>query len=216
MLIILKIIVIYILVAIILGFIPANLNFEQPEDGIDIFIVSNGVHTDFILPIKSELVDWTTFFSPYDFKHGMEMASHIAFGWGDKGFYLHTPEWKDLKFKTAFVALFLPSESAMHVTLWNQPVENRYTEKIKINKHTYVQIIEYIRSSFLLDQEERPIKIDHPGYGSYDLFYESVLTFHLYRTCNVWTNTGLIKSGIRTSVWTPFDKPILYQLSRIN
>lgn len=32
--------------------------------------------------------------------------NYIAFGWGDKGFYLDTPTWADLKFSTAFKAAF--------------------------------------------------------------------------------------------------------------
>lgn len=211
-----KILFIYLFVSILLGFIPVNTGFRQPGNGIEIFIVSNGVHTDFVLPIENDLINWRSFFNPLEFGQGMEIASYIAFGWGDQGFYLNTPEWSDLRPKTAFVALFLPSRSAMHVTLWNHPQTDSHTIKIRVSGKQYLKVINYITNSFLLDQEGRPVRLDHPGYGDHDLFYESNLTFHLFRTCNVWTNKGLTQSGIRTSVWTPFDRPILYQLSRIH
>ncbi len=202
--------------SVLLGFIPVNSGFRQVEKGITIYIVSNGVHTDFVLPMENEFMNWRSFFNPEDFTNRMEIASYIAFGWGDQGFYLNTPEWSDLRPETAFVALFMPSQSAMHVTLWSKPESDARSVKIRLSVAQYIKIIDYIRNSFKLDPESRPVRLDHPGYGKYDLFYESKLTFHLFRTCNVWTNTGLIRSGIRTSLWTPYDRPILYQLSRIH
>ena len=47
-------------------------------------------------------------------------AEYLAFGWGDKGFYLDTPEWSDLKASTAFKAAFALGNSAMHTTFINQ------------------------------------------------------------------------------------------------
>jgi uncharacterized protein (TIGR02117 family) len=211
----LKILFIYLFLSLLLGYIPINTGFKQSAEGTEIFIVSNGVHTDFVLPMENDLMNWRLFFNLKDFGRSMEMASHIAFGWGDQGFYLNTPEWSDLRLKTALVALCVPSRSAMHVSLWNQPETDTRTVKIMVNKVQYLRIIDYIRNSFVLNPDGQPIRLDHPGYGNYDLFYESGLAFHLIRTCNVWTNTGLIRSGIRTSLWTPFDRPILYQLSSI-
>lgn len=211
----LKILFIYLFISLLLGFIPVNTGYEEATEGIPVFIVSNGVHTDFVLPMKNDQMDWRDFFMPEDFGSLMNQATHIAFGWGDQGFYLNTPEWSDLKLKTALVALIVPSRSAMHVTLWGEPETGPLARKILVSRSQYTRIMDYIVRSFLMGPEGKPIRLDHPGYGKYDLFYESGLTFHLFRTCNVWTNTGLIRSGLRTSLWTPFDRPILYQLSRI-
>lgn len=210
----LKLLFFYLFLSITLGLIPVNTGFKEAAEGPEIYIVSNGVHTDFVLPMKNELMDWQSFFKPQDFGSSMERASHIAFGWGDQGFYLNTPEWSDLKPKTALVALMIPSRSAMHVTLRGEPESGKLVRIIRVNRSQYIRIVDYIIHSFLLGPEEKPIRLDHPGYGEYDLFFESGLTFHLFRTCNVWTNTGLKHSGLRTSLWTPFDRPILFQLSR--
>lgn len=202
-------------ISLTLGFIPVNTGFKEASEGMEIYIVSNGVHTDFVLPMKNDLMDWRDFFNPGDFGSNMVHAPYIAFGWGDRGFYLNTPEWSDLKLKTALVALMVPSRSAMHVTLWGEPGTGRLAKRIRVSRSQYTRIVEYIEQSFLKGPEDEPIRLDHTGYGQYDLFYASGLTFHLFRTCNVWTNTGLIRSGLRTSLWTPFDRPILFQLSRI-
>jgi uncharacterized protein (TIGR02117 family) len=104
----------------------------------------------------------------------------------------------------------------MHVSLWPTPVEDDLTVKIRLTEEEYQRLISYIVDSFKWGSDNQAIKIDHPGYGDFDLFFESSLKFHLFRTCNVWTNQGLKQAGVRTSLWTPYDKPILYQLSKIN
>ncbi|MBR9998000.1 MAG: TIGR02117 family protein [Cyclobacteriaceae bacterium] len=209
-------ILVYFVASLLLGYIPVNTGFTQPENGTDIFIRSNGVHTDFVLPMVNDHMDWRSYFDPADFGRKMQFAPYIAFGWGDRGFYLNTPEWSDLTPGTAIKAMFIHSPSAMHVTLYGQPDPGKHTRKIRVSPAQYIMIRNYILDSFITDPNGRPVRIDHPGYGTADLFYESALSFHLFRTCNVWTNNGLIRSDIRTSAWTPFDKPILYQLSRIN
>ncbi|HOB24230.1 MAG TPA: DUF2459 domain-containing protein, partial [Kaistella sp.] len=59
-----------------------------------------------MVPVKTPEIDWsqqipfkTTLSKRTDFKY-------LAIGWGDKGFYLDTPTWADLKFSTAFKAAF--------------------------------------------------------------------------------------------------------------
>lgn len=183
---------------------------------IKIYVASNGVHTDFVLPVESEIMDWKMIFPDPKFKKYWGYAPYIAFGWGDRGFYLNTPEWKDLRPPVAIRALLLPSVSAMHVTLWPEPSESELTRAVTIDSETYQKIIEYILNSFRMTTDEKPVVIDHPGYGDFDLFYESSLSFHLFRTCNSWTCRGLKQAGIRTSIWTLYDKPILFHLSRID
>lgn len=208
-------ILLFLFVSIILSYIPVNRQFSSDKGKICIYISSNGVHTDLVMPIKNQMMDWKTIFAEGEFKDGWLYATHIAFGWGDKGFYLKTPEWKDLRLSTALKALFIPSTSAVHVTLWPVPEEDQLTKMVYVTDDEYDKIADYILNSFEYTPDGQIIKIDHPGYGEYDLFFESALKFHLFRTCNVWTCEGLKKAGIRTSLWTPFDRPILYHLSQV-
>jgi uncharacterized protein (TIGR02117 family) len=205
----------FLILAILLSLIPVNTSFLPAEGKITIYVSSNGVHTDLILPVQSEIIDWQDLFEPAHFGNGWAYAPYIAFGWGDKGFYLNTPEWSDLKLNTALKALFIPSTSVMHVSLWPQPEENDLIRKIELSDEDYKKIVREIISSFSRDEDGYFLKVNHPGYGDFDLFFESPLNFHLFKTCNVWTNGILKKAGIRTSFWTPFDKPILFHLSRM-
>jgi uncharacterized protein (TIGR02117 family) len=215
LMILVRLLLVYLSASIILGLIPVNSGFRQPEEGVDIFIVSNGVHTDFVMPMVNDHMNWRNLFNPEDFGRRIQNAPYIAFGWGDRGFYLNTPEWSDLTPLTTIKALFLPSPSAMHVTLAGKPSTGNLAVKIRINEEQYIELTNFILRSFLTDPGGRAVRIDHPGYGLNDLFFESDISFHLFKTCNVWTNSGLISAGIRTSVWTPFDRLILYQLGRI-
>jgi uncharacterized protein (TIGR02117 family) len=203
-----------ILLSVFVGYIPVNRSYKPDPDGVDIYVASNGIHTDFVLPINTSIKDWRVLFTADQFRKGWIYASYIAFGWGDKGFYLKTPEWKDLRLNTAVNALFVPSTSAMHVTLWPQPVEDELTIKVRLSDKEYQILVAYILDSFRWGGDHQVIEIDHPGYGEYDLFFESTLKFHLFRTCNVWTAQGLKKAGVRSSLWTPYDKPILFQISK--
>ena len=203
------------MLAFLLSLIPVNTSFIPAEGGITIYISSNGVHTDLLLPVKNEIINWQDLYEPAHFRNGWAYAQYIAFGWGDKGFYLNTPEWSDLKLNTALKALFIPSASVMHVSLWPQPEENDLIKKVVISESEYKKIIEDIINSFSRNYDGDFMKVNHPGYGDFDLFFESPLKFHLLKTCNVWTNGVLKSAGIRTSIWTPFDKPILYHVSRI-
>ncbi|UZJ65875.1 DUF2459 domain-containing protein [Sphingobacterium sp. KU25419] len=64
---------------------------------VTVYIMSNGVHTDLVLPVKTNQIDWSVLFPFQNNKGKKTNYSYMGVGWGDKGFYLNTPEWKDLK-----------------------------------------------------------------------------------------------------------------------
>lgn len=89
---------------------PKAVNCSEKET---IYIISNGIHLDIVLE-KAHLNDGIL--SQLNSK---KLSKYIAFGWGDKGFYLNTQKWADLKLTTALNAFFLRSETAMHVTMYS-------------------------------------------------------------------------------------------------
>ena len=86
----------------------------KEHKSITIFIKSNGVHTDIVVPTKTSLIDWRKFVLPENTREADTSCQFIAFGWGDKGFYLETPTWASLKESTAFKASFLFLSLAVH------------------------------------------------------------------------------------------------------
>ncbi|HEY1040047.1 MAG TPA: DUF2459 domain-containing protein, partial [Bacteroidia bacterium] len=91
-------------------------SIKTSEETIAIYVQGNGVHTDIIVPVQSEIINWNDTFAVNTFERADTGYRYISFGWGDKGFYLDTPTWDDLKFSTAFKAAFFMSSTAMHVT----------------------------------------------------------------------------------------------------
>lgn len=204
------IVVLYVLLAFLFSAIPVNKNFQEDKtSGIDIYIQSNGVHTDLVLPIRNRYKDWSDVI-PFDHTISKDsLMEYIAFGWGDKNFYLETPTWADLKFSTAFNALFFLSTSAMHVTLYKHMPAEEYRKKIGISAEQYKRIVQYIEDSFQKNSEGDFILIKNLSYGNDDCFYDAKGTFNLFYTCNTWTNEGLKQSGLRASLWTPFESALL-------
>ena len=206
-------IVVYFLFAVLLGAIPVNRNFKNENKGVEIFVLSNGVHADFVLPVRTEIIRWDKCFPYSDFEAADESFSHIAFGWGDKGFFIHTPRWADLTLSTAFKACFWLGTSAMHVTYKNHPPqENEKCRRLIISESKYKILVNFILNSFEKNNDGKIMRIDAKGYGMNDCFYEAEGTYSLFTTCNIWTNNGLKLTGVRTALWSPFDKAIFYQL----
>jgi len=203
-------VLIYFVNAYVLSYIPVNKDFTQSkEDGTTIYLLTNGVHTDLVLPIKNRYKDWSEVI-PVDHMLSTDtLMNYVAFGWGDKNFYLETPTWADLKFSTAFNALFFLSTSAMHVTLYKTMSEDEYSKKISINTEQYKKMVQFIGDSFQRNQKGELILIKNLSYANDDCFFEAKGTFNLFYTCNTWTNKGLKQSGLRASLWTPFDGPLL-------
>lgn len=48
--------------------------------------MTNGVHTDLVVPVKHELMDWSQKVLFSQTKGKNTDFNYIAFGWGDKGF----------------------------------------------------------------------------------------------------------------------------------
>lgn len=185
-----------------------NSKDENPNEDVAIYIKSNGVHTDIVVPIKSEYKDWS---EKLKFDHIASRDSTMQFvgiGWGDKGFYLNTPEWSDLKFSTAFNAAFYLGTSAMHATFYKQIKENENCVKINISKEEYANLIKYIEDSFQVDSEGNPILINATTYGQNDSFYEANRKYSLFYTCNTWANNALKSADQKAAVWTPTDTGI--------
>lgn len=200
--------VLYIIVALVLPIFSVNSNDENPKEDVAIYIKSNGVHTDIVVPIKTQYKDWS---EKLKFDHIPSKDSTMQFigiGWGDKGFYLNTPEWSDLKFSTAFNAAFYLGTSAMHATFYKQIKENENCVKINISKEEYANLIQYIEDSFQLDTEGNPILIHATTYGQNDSFYEANRKYSLFYTCNTWANNALKSADQKAAVWTPTDTGI--------
>jgi uncharacterized protein (TIGR02117 family) len=176
---------------------------------IEIFIKTNGVHTDIIVPVKNSQINWTEEIKYSHTKLEDTSAKYLALGWGDKGFYLETPTWADLSASVAFNAAFGLSTTAIHATFYREMIENDSCIKIIISKKQYERLIKYILNSFQKNSEGHLINIKtNANYSNADAFYEANGSYSMFHTCNTWANNALKSCGQKSCLWTPFDTGI--------
>jgi uncharacterized protein (TIGR02117 family) len=202
----------YLALAYSLPHLHVNTGFVQPENGVDIYITSNGVHTDIIVPSKNKIMDWEQLILRKNFP-GADTSYHwLSFGWGDKGFYLETPSWDQLKFSVAFKAVFYLGSTAMHVAYENtEPFNKVECHHIRISEEQYRKLIPYILASFRHDSNNQIELLPNHGYWENDRFYEAVGKYGFAGTCNSWTNRGLKTIGVKTGYWVPFQGGLMQQ-----
>lgn len=188
----------------------------EKQDGLPktvvAYILSNGVHTDLVLPIARADKNWSQTF-PYQHTLSRDTAYQwVAIGWGDKGFYLNTPEWKDLTVKTAFRATTGLGETALHVTYYKNMQENARCRKLMLSGEQYRKLVQYVEASLDRDSLGNSVYIvTHAQYNNDDAFYEAKGAYSLFHTCNSWTNNGLKAAGLKACRWAAFDRGILHQ-----
>jgi uncharacterized protein (TIGR02117 family) len=204
----------YLAAALILGIVPVNDDFRNAPAGTEIFLVSNGVHVDFVLPVRSRAIDWAELFPRTSFVEVDSTYGYLAFGWGERSFYIETPTWNDVRVWTVVRAMLWPTPSVMHVQYLRGEPAGEHTRRVVLSDVQYETLIAAIRSSFQTTADGRVVAIPGKGYGSTDNFYEGAGSYHALSTCNMWTNRLLKETGVRTAVWSPFTEGILYHLDR--
>ncbi len=198
-----SVIVFYFIIAFICSSIISNKITTTDPLTKTIFVTTNGIHTSLIIPFEA----FNDYINYKDYK-GYSEQQYIMIGWGDEDFYMNVPEWKDLTVKVVLSSIFLPTNSAMHVTFYNQPIEDNDTKKIMISKSDYDLLVNEIKGSFLL-LNNKPILYQNQGYSTKDNFYKANGNYHAFNTCNSWTNRVLDKSNQSNALWTPFPFTVM-------
>jgi uncharacterized protein (TIGR02117 family) len=198
----------YFCLALIGMFIQIGDDYIAQKKGVVMYLRTDGIHTDFILPVQNDLQNWSEIASWNNLKGNDTSYRFVAFGWGDQGFFLNTPEWSDLKFMTAFDALFYRGKTAIHVVYQSEPTPAKLCKKLVVSKNQYIQLCKYIKQSFLYDNSGKTICIQNRGYWDYDAFYQAKGKYSLFSTCNSWINGGLKTAELPACMWTPLSYAI--------
>ncbi|MBE5319619.1 TIGR02117 family protein [Pedobacter sp. MR2016-19] len=199
---------IYFLTAFCCSRITVNANPTNPKE-IAIYIMTNGVHTDIVLPAVTEQINWTKEINYLNTLEADSTYQFLAIGWGDKKFYLETPEFSDLKLSNGLRAISGLSTSAMHTTYYKNIREDASCKKIMISHSQYKQLIKYILNSFKKDAAGHLINVkSNIHYDIGDAFYEAEGSYSIFKTCNTWANAALKACGQRSCLWTIFDTGI--------
>jgi uncharacterized protein (TIGR02117 family) len=202
----------YLLAALVGSLVPVNRGWTEPAKGTTVYLIDNGIHTDLIMPIEAQGLSWAKLLPRRDFEAIDENASFVAFGAGEERVYLETPTWWDLKPRTVWSAL-TGGKQVIHVQYVPAPASDRFRQ-VKLRPEEYRRLWAAVRAGFALDQRGRPQRIDHPGYGPSDAFYRAAGKASVVNTCNSWVAELLRLAGVKTSLWAPFAKGLLWRYSR--
>lgn len=153
-----------------------------------IHLVSHGWHVGIVVK-RSDIPNdvWPNY-------KGFNNAEYLEIGWGDRDFYqTPTPH-----FGITLKAILLPTPSVLHIVAFNNSVTSYFPHSkiimIRLSDAGFQRLISYIAVSF----DKDPVGNAVPsGAGLYGVsqFYRSRDTYHLFRTCNVWTARALHAAG---------------------
>jgi uncharacterized protein (TIGR02117 family) len=198
----------YFLCAEIFSSIIVNKSQNHPKE-IVIYISTNGFHTDIIMPVKTEMVDWSEKIKFSHTKSGDSVQNFVAVGWGNRDFFINIPSWSELDFSIAVRAALGMGPSAMHAEFLKSVWEDESCLKIELSNSQYVDLVNFIESYFKKDSLGGFINIPTANtYGNNDAFYEAKGRLTAFFTCNTWVNSALKSAGLRSCLWTPFQRGI--------
>ena len=207
-LVLLLLIGLYFLLAVIFSGVIVNKNQDQPKE-LAVYIATNGFHTDIVMPVKTETLDWSEKIKFSDTKSKDSFQNFVAVGWGNEDFFINIPSWAELKLSIAVKAALGIGPSAIRAAFLKSVEEDESCRKIELSESQYVDLVNFIESYFKKDSLGNFINISTPNtYGYDDAFYEAKGRFTPFFTCNTWANSALKSAGLRSCLWTPFQSGI--------
>ncbi|WP_375248618.1 TIGR02117 family protein [Sphingomonas sp.] len=193
----------YVIAAAIGGVIPRNAAWRPPPQGVTIWIEDNGIHTGIVVPQQAAGIDWRGDFPGSDLRDA-RFATHayVAIGWGERGFYLGTPTWGDLRAMTLLHAAIGSDDTLLHVEHIPRPLTGSQVRAVTLSVAQYRRLAARIRAF-------RGSGAALPGYDAYDAFYPAHGRYDALHTCNSWTGDTLAAAGVRVGAWTPLPSTVM-------
>lgn len=170
----------------------------------EVFITTGGIHLEVVVPVE-DIPDHL--FHP---SLQNDTTTHIAYGWGERNFYLETPTWDDLTLENGAKALLVSSEPLMHVTRHFKPQDSWI--RLELCEEALHSLFQYLEASFRKNDRQAWTEVPSEGYTRHDFFYEANGQYHAINTCNTWLNNALKAANVKTARWSPMTYGILWHL----
>lgn len=194
-------ILIYVIIALILTYIPTGTAVTPGQDTHTVYVVTNGLHVDLVFPREhlQSVLDKGVIHTP--------STRFVGTGWGDAEFFLQTRTWADFKTGVAAKALLWPTPSLMHVAHYDHRLKD-WHEITCTSKQLAILTEGVARQFSYLDN--RVQMLAEPGYQDNDQFYRAEDRYTCFYTCNTWINDLLKQADLPASAWTPFDFGVMH------
>jgi uncharacterized protein (TIGR02117 family) len=186
-----------LLTGLVLGAVlPRNAGWQEAETGVIIHVDATPVHTELILPARAGAFNLTDFQPFADGKPG----PFVGVSWGDRDFFVATPDWSDFDPGLAARALFASRGSLVHVYRLEAPSGH----PVRLTPDQYRRLVAHLRA------EVAP-GASIPGYGTDDIFLPGSGRYSWWRTCNQWAADALAAAGVRVGRWTPLAQSLMWR-----
>lgn len=122
-------------------------------------------------------------------------AEHLEVGWRDRAYYpaADPSPWLGVR------ALLWPTPGVLHVAAFSGPAARHFAGleviELEVTARGLERAVAAVAASHERDADGRPIMLGPGQYGA-SRFYASRESFHLFRTCNVWTAGILREAGV--------------------
>jgi uncharacterized protein (TIGR02117 family) len=211
-LILLGCVLLYLAAAWVGAHIPVNSDHRPAVAGIPVYLHSNGVHVDLVLPVSADCAcssqrapTMDVLEREFDPQVPPVRWQWISVGWGSEQFMLHVPTWNELTANVALRAVTGLDGSVLRISRLQEPALATGTQRLLLSPDEYRRLRRYVRASAGAIPEERVSRIAGPG----DRFYRATSRYNLFNTCNEWVGDGLARAGLRAPLWSPFDWQLL-------
>ncbi len=193
--------------ALIGSHIPANSKWQQPAEGVDIFVETNGVHVSLIVPMSAAGDDLSDLIRPDQVANPELYGTHVMVGWGHKRVYRNARTWADVKSRDIASAIIGSDDTTLHIYHLINPQPLSYRRMLRVTPEQFHIIVTQIRNTFRLDAGGKSHA--YPAYGPDNIFYDSNGHYSAFNTCNTWTGDVLRRAGVRMGIWTPMPGGIM-------
>jgi uncharacterized protein (TIGR02117 family) len=205
----------YLVGALVGALVPRNSGWQEPSRGILLFVRDNGVHVDLVLPATVAGIDLYRLARPDHIANREAASGWVAFGWGQREFYLETPRWADLSVGNAARAVF-GGDTLMHIEHVARPRPSSDTRPVRLEPHAYHRLVAAVRRGFATGRDGRTIPLLGKGYADNDVFYGGRGHYNAFRTSNQWTADVLAEAGVKVGIWTPFAQGLMWRFPKAN
>lgn len=194
-----------------LGAFPVGGDAGDGPDGVAIHVVSNGFHTDIVLPMREEARDWRPLLDASPITAPWREAPFVAFGWGSQAAYTELGTLLDLS-PGLLVRAAAFDASVVHV----QPVVAitavHSVRRLVVSRGGYRALVAHVERSLSRDDAGAPVVLAGLTHGSGDAFFRGRDRFWLLRSCNVWVAEALRAAGRPVGLWTPLAQTLVWSL----
>lgn len=189
--------------------IPRNADWQEPAEGITILIGDNGVHTEIVMPLETEVIDWRDHFPLAALADPSPDYTNVGLSWGERAFFLQTPSWSQLDPITGLSAL-AGEDALLHAAFYVRPAPADDFRPVVLRPEEYRRLATAIAAQVPPPGERRV----YPGYDRHDFFTTARGRYHLGNTCNQWTSDQLANAGVQTGWWTPLPGGVMQYIAR--